>query len=677
MVLLTVKGTKFPDEFTVEFSTEDSLDTIPLDVLPPPPPPTMEEMKEMEKRNITVKPPAQVAAEYRRAKNDALALMQLPNQGIVPLVARLQNRRHYLRLMLLSARELADEATNARGVFSPNSTAKQCSTNALGTAARTPERLAAYGAFIDSTYELLKNKSHVITPDKRAEVDQLIGQLRQDTIDLFPEWCQPNGGGAPAPAPAAAAAPQRTMTASGAVVEELREGCVAPPAPAPLPSRRLTEEELNQVVSTLYGMHENPDLDEDERLAVYHCRLVLDDLWREEEHELAGEVGLWFASKLMSGKLGKYGNAKSKLIVRVANRNGPPPSGGAQNPIREKRETFKNLEESELRDIVVRQSRGRVALCTGSSGAIGLDPEAVNKNVRPIYSKREEHEKGEAFSDTDPSHIAHTQRHTFHIEMPFSGRIQRMLNAIFSFVKKEREREGNDNNNAWTIASRTFLFLVLLESRGTGHRSTMPSSLKEIIKIVRGSAEVLLGEQGRLVHETEGFLLVALAALKEAETSINASVQQEESTNLLEEMRAVRKSLRNVRRQVLAEPFSPLLANQTKLPSFPTQHIGVKRGREEEEEAKDQQKEQQRPPAGPSDALDLGQYASAQDGLFDGNAGKKNKFARLMGGGKAAAGQQSHTTLAASSADVKKINADLEREFNYALQHKNKKGLGA
>lgn len=415
MVLLTIKGTTFPDEFPVEFSVDDSTDTIPLDVPAPPPPPSVEEAKEMEKNNIPIKSPAQVAAEYRRAKNDVTALMKVPGQGVAPLLASLLNRRHYLKLMLLSAGELADEVLQSRGLFDPKSTSKQCSCSPVGTAARTTERVQSYRAFIDSTYALLKDKTHIITVERRQEFDDICAKLRQETIDLFPEWCQPTapagGDSGSGSSPAANSHHHHTknvsVTASGAVVEELSDEAATGEgktetteanATTPVTTTILTEEELNQVINTLYSMHENPDLDEDERLVVYHCRLILDDLWREEERELAGEVGVWFAGKLMTGKLSKYGNAKSKLIVRVAKRDGPPPSGEPRmryddqralfQKIREKRETFKNLEESELRDRVVKQSRGQVLL--GRSGVgVGLDEGDVRSNVRRIRKAEE------------------------------------------------------------------------------------------------------------------------------------------------------------------------------------------------------------------------------------------------------------------------------------------------
>ncbi|KAK7197920.1 Small acidic protein family [Novymonas esmeraldas] len=82
--------------------------------------------------------------------------------------------------------------------------------------------------------------------------------------------------------------------------------------------------------------------------------------------------------------------------------------------------------------------------------------------------------------------------------------------------------------------------------------------------------------------------------------------------------------------------------------------------------------------------VELGQYASAD--AFGQNEQKRMKFARLMGGAKAAAAAAAgetggrahhHNTLAASTAEVTRMNANLESQFESAMSHKGKKGLGA
>ncbi|GET93437.1 hypothetical protein, conserved [Leishmania tarentolae] len=86
--------------------------------------------------------------------------------------------------------------------------------------------------------------------------------------------------------------------------------------------------------------------------------------------------------------------------------------------------------------------------------------------------------------------------------------------------------------------------------------------------------------------------------------------------------------------------------------------------------------------AGTSKSIELGQYASSD--AFDQNEQKRMKFARLMGGAKVAAqekggadGSTRHSTLAASKAELKRMNANLESQFESAMSHKGKKGLGA
>jgi hypothetical protein len=74
--------------------------------------------------------------------------------------------------------------------------------------------------------------------------------------------------------------------------------------------------------------------------------------------------------------------------------------------------------------------------------------------------------------------------------------------------------------------------------------------------------------------------------------------------------------------------------------------------------------------------LDLGQYAHTK--VFDGNAKKAEKFARLMGGAAASDGQpHHHSTFAPDSSTVAKITHDIEEQFNAAITHRGKKGLGS
>ncbi|KAG5489509.1 hypothetical protein GH5_00382 [Leishmania sp. Ghana 2012 LV757] len=83
-----------------------------------------------------------------------------------------------------------------------------------------------------------------------------------------------------------------------------------------------------------------------------------------------------------------------------------------------------------------------------------------------------------------------------------------------------------------------------------------------------------------------------------------------------------------------------------------------------------------------STPLHLGQYASSD--AFDQNEQKRMKFARLMGGAKVAAqehvsagGHAHHNTSVASKVELQRMNANLESQFDSAMSHKGKKGLGA
>jgi hypothetical protein len=73
--------------------------------------------------------------------------------------------------------------------------------------------------------------------------------------------------------------------------------------------------------------------------------------------------------------------------------------------------------------------------------------------------------------------------------------------------------------------------------------------------------------------------------------------------------------------------------------------------------------------------LELGQYGHTN--VFDGDAKKTEKFARLMGGGKGGATEAGHNTYAASASTIKAIDRSLEQQFEAAHSHHGKKGLGA
>lgn len=217
----------------------------------------------------------------------------------------------------------------------------------------------AYQARIDALYARLKD---VKTPVQGDEFDVAERDLRERTTRLYPAQCtHPDG------------------TAEAAVQQ-------------------------------LYAKHEDPDLDEDTRLIVYHCRVLLDPEWKANERVKEDEAALWFSGKAMEGTLATYcgRNDKSRIIVKVAPRKGPAPSGEPRmryedqralyKAMCQRRETYQQLEESELRDRVLRQSRGAVHLSLGASapvvgGADGAPGAAVRTDaLRPIYARKEERE---------------------------------------------------------------------------------------------------------------------------------------------------------------------------------------------------------------------------------------------------------------------------------------------
>lgn len=171
-------------------------------------------------------------------------------------------------------------------------------------------------------------------------------------------------------------------------------------------------------------------------------------------------------------------------------------------------------------------------------------------------------------------------------------------------------------------------------------------SLKELHQAVKAATSELLGDDSTsITSDAEGLLLIAMAAVRECQGSLSGS---SESSAASDELKGVRKTLKRLRQELLSASTS----QATTGPS------SSKRLRTEDEE----------------DAS-LGQYAGQKSDLFGGNNAKQDKFARLMGGGKSKTA--AHNTFAASSSEIKKINANLEREFQNALQHKARKGLGA
>ncbi|KAH9598195.1 Cilia- and flagella-associated protein 298 [Trypanosoma melophagium] len=286
MVLLTVKGTTFPDEFIYECTTSTPISS------------------------------------------------ELAQQ-----LCHIQSTRHQVKLQLLSARELMNEAKQKQKVENMEDDNKNNNV------------LSEYERVVEEVSTRLKDK---ITPVTLDEFDHFAEKLRELTERLFPEECTaPNGG-------------DRTAA-----------------------------------VEHLYALHDNPDIDEDRRLVIYHCRAILDTQWKRHEMQQEEKAGLWFCGKLMEGEVAKYSgkNEKSRLTVKVHPRDAAPP---AMEPrmsyddqralferMRERRETYKTLETSELRERVLAQARGKVLLdAPNTASGVNLDA----SRLRPINPKKEERE---------------------------------------------------------------------------------------------------------------------------------------------------------------------------------------------------------------------------------------------------------------------------------------------
>ncbi|RNF03440.1 uncharacterized protein Tco025E_08172 [Trypanosoma conorhini] len=290
MVLLTVKGTTFPDEFTVACTATTAIDA-----------------------------------------------------ALAQRLCRIQNVRHQLKLQLLSARELLAEVRRRRPPKSPGGTGDDDD----GEAALA----AAYERLIEATSRRLRDAAAPVTPE---EFDAAAEELRGMTERLYPdECCVPAGG-------------------------------------------------RDAAVERLYALHETPELDEERRLVVYHCRAVLDRQWKQHELQREDGAGLWFCGKLMEGgSLARYSgrNEKSRLTVKVHPKDGPAPSAEPRMSyddqrvlfarMRQRREEYKTLEDSELRARVAAQTRGRVVVDAASlptAAAVTVD----TARLRPIRPQTEE-----------------------------------------------------------------------------------------------------------------------------------------------------------------------------------------------------------------------------------------------------------------------------------------------
>ena len=247
---------------------------------------------------------------------------------LAKLLTHLQNSRHRVKLQLMSVSELLETAEKAKAPLA-----------------------AEYRASYESIQKASKDPKRALKPH---EFDEYWTILKDLTVKMFPGECTHKEG------------------------EEA-------------------------AVNHLYELHENPEIDEDYRLHVYHCRAILDPVWKQNEMLDEATTGVWFCGKVMENQetVSKYcgGNNKSRITVKLALASGSAPSGeprmsyDEQRTLRqafyEKRETYKTLEDSELRDAVLRQARGRVALPPSGSSVGGSDMTLNVQQLRPIYNKRD------------------------------------------------------------------------------------------------------------------------------------------------------------------------------------------------------------------------------------------------------------------------------------------------
>ncbi|CAJ1038236.1 putative Protein (DUF2870) [Leishmania utingensis] len=334
MVFIVVKGTSYPDEFTVERALTDVLSSS----------------EQSSRGTADLSSPPSVCMSSSR-------------DTIVPAIAHILNKRHHVRLMLMSAQELVTLWPQQQRRFDDTANTEARENHELD------EVVGRYQALIDELNRRLKDTK---TPVSANEFDNAELELRTFATALYPSLCTHANG-------------------SEAAVEQL------------------------------YAKYEDPDLDEDTRLVVYHCRVLLDSEWKANERVKEDEAALWFCGKPMEATLAKYcgRNEKSKVIVKVAPRKGPAPSceprmryedqRALYHAMCQRRETYKQLDDSELRDRVVRQSRGAEHLLLGAtaaasslstgtpippSSASGTSNAAVLRTdgLRPIFSRKEERE---------------------------------------------------------------------------------------------------------------------------------------------------------------------------------------------------------------------------------------------------------------------------------------------
>ena len=157
------------------------------------------------------------------------------------------------------------------------------------------------------------------------------------------------------------------------------------------------ENNIEAVVDSLFAKHDNPDIDEEYRLHLYHLRACMDpknhsNEWIPEDQVAAFFCGRQLENDSLVGALCSN-NEKSKITLKLSKAGGAAPSKepridyDAQRKLRAahlaKVEEFKHLEESELRDRVVKQVKAGMALpkTTSTSGATAPISMIVNKHI--------------------------------------------------------------------------------------------------------------------------------------------------------------------------------------------------------------------------------------------------------------------------------------------------------
>ncbi|CBH18000.1 hypothetical protein, conserved [Trypanosoma brucei gambiense DAL972] len=186
------------------------------------------------------------------------------------------------------------------------------------------------------------------------------------------------------------------------------------------------------------------------------------------------------------------------------------------------------------------------------------------------------------------------------------------------------------------------------------------SSLKSVARELREFAVGLADSRGvqseELTSRQDALLLLALSALKELETSGSPA-------DLAQAAKSARRLLRVFLPHPVVEKGQSLEYEQQD-----SERPSRKRERESKDDTGKAEKEE-------SDnvSVDLGQYAKAH--VFDDNAKKRDKFARLMGGRRNEGSH--HNTFAPDKTTIKRINGELEEQFNNALVRSGRKGLGA